>query len=147
MLLNGANPDLRDSTGNTPLHKAARNGILNVVQVLLKYHADFSAQNDDGNTPLHLVAENLDLSFHPFTRDHKGVVKALVLVGADANQENYSHQTATNIAADASRKGIRSEQWEPTFVKACAKASTNRQLLLNYEMYNHRNKVDESCMK
>lgn len=47
-----------DDAGNTPLHWAARRGILNPVQSLLNAGADIQALNDHGCSALHLAANN-----------------------------------------------------------------------------------------
>lgn len=47
-----------DKKGETPLHKAARSGLYDMVDILLVAGADPSIKNDDGKTPANLAEEN-----------------------------------------------------------------------------------------
>lgn len=58
LVANGASVTCVDDAGNTPLHWAARRGILNPVQSLLNAGADIQALNDHGCSALHLAANN-----------------------------------------------------------------------------------------
>ena len=42
----------------TPLHWAASNGSLSVVEYLVNQKANINAKDDDGKTPLRLASEN-----------------------------------------------------------------------------------------
>ena len=53
----GANPNVRQQGGYTPLHGAAHNGDAELVQLLLDHGADPAAPNDDGKTPRDLAPE------------------------------------------------------------------------------------------
>ena len=55
MLTSGANVNVRDEHGNTPLIEAARNGHDDVVRTLLAAGADPKITNDDGQTALTLA--------------------------------------------------------------------------------------------
>lgn len=76
----GANPNVMDKSGVTPLHRAVRTRSLPAVRTLLDGGADPNAQNKTGSTPL-------DLALHPSGRrgsgsDHarsqrKGIIKLL----------------------------------------------------------------------
>uniref|UniRef100_A0A8C5WLQ6 Cyclin dependent kinase inhibitor 2C n=1 Tax=Leptobrachium leishanense TaxID=445787 RepID=A0A8C5WLQ6_9ANUR len=57
LLRRGANPNLRDSTGFSVLHDAARAGFQDTVQTLLHFQADANIQDNEGNLPLHLAAK------------------------------------------------------------------------------------------
>lgn len=57
LLLNcGAQVDIQNAYGNTPLHTACLNGHLPVCQELLAANADIEATNYRGMTPLHIAA-------------------------------------------------------------------------------------------
>ena len=67
----------------TPLHYAAENGHLSVVEYLVNHRADINAYTsrwDPSGTPLHLAATN----------DHFRVVEYLVNQKADINAKNTS---------------------------------------------------------
>lgn len=53
LLKNGADPQVRDpSTGSTPLHDAARTGFVDTVSVLVQFHADPNARDNDNQRPI-----------------------------------------------------------------------------------------------
>jgi len=52
LLKKGANPNVRDEDGYTPLHNAALWGHVDVVRLLLEHGADPSIRNRGGKTPL-----------------------------------------------------------------------------------------------
>ena len=47
----------RDAVGNTPVHVAARNGTVEMVQLLFDNGGDLSLKNEDEQTSLHLAAD------------------------------------------------------------------------------------------
>ena len=55
ILQSGADPNLADQQGHTPLHKAAQQGLARVVKVLLDGGADPSLQTKDGRSAADLV--------------------------------------------------------------------------------------------
>ncbi|XP_065265539.1 cyclin-dependent kinase 4 inhibitor C [Emys orbicularis] len=57
LLITGANPDLKDSTGFAVIHDAARAGFLDTLQTLLEFNADVNIEDNEGNLPLHLAAK------------------------------------------------------------------------------------------
>jgi ankyrin repeat protein len=50
LLCNGADPDIQDWTGSTPLHYAARAGLRNIIEIL-RSKARKDIRNNEGNTP------------------------------------------------------------------------------------------------
>jgi ankyrin repeat protein len=51
----GADPNIQDLEGDTPLHNAAYWGNVDVVRLLLVYGADPTVKDKDGKTPLDLA--------------------------------------------------------------------------------------------
>ena len=56
-LPNGANINIQDENGLSPMHFAAANGNIEMVNSLLKKGADINIQNKQGYTPLHLACK------------------------------------------------------------------------------------------
>jgi ankyrin repeat protein len=56
----GANPNVRQSAGWTPLHSSAANGDLTSVELLLAAGADPTATNDEGRSVIDLATESGD---------------------------------------------------------------------------------------
>jgi len=96
LLEKGAPTDTTDEFGNTPLIAAAQNGNRRFIKVLMRYGADFSAQNGLGNTALHYCKE------YKFEEcwDY------LVSKGADPEQKNANAVPAREgISGESARKG------------------------------------------
>ena len=55
LLKNGANPNLRDNSGETPLHGAVMFHFIENVKLLFNYKADFNLCNNKGISPLHIA--------------------------------------------------------------------------------------------
>ncbi len=75
LLASGANINVRDDSGCTPLHLAALNGLKSKVAFLLAHGATVNANDNFLSTPLHLAV----LRFHP------EVMKSLLTNKADVN--------------------------------------------------------------
>jgi len=95
MLLRGgaAVADVTFETAWTPLHRAALDGHVAVVRVLLEGGSPVAPRDKDGDTPLHDAARN----------GHLPVVKALVAAGSPVDTPNYMGQSALELARKAGR--------------------------------------------
>ena len=61
LLDRGADPNQQDVIGNTPLHLAACNNNIKMVNLLLKSGADVNAHDKSGRNPLQLAQSKLKL--------------------------------------------------------------------------------------
>jgi cytohesin len=95
----GADPNIQDKVGNTPLHDAAKSGSPDVVKLLLEHGADPNIQNKVGNTPLHYAAKYSWLNV-ALRHDPLEVVKLLLEHGADPNARDKDGKTPLHYAAE-----------------------------------------------
>ena len=85
-----------DDSGETKLHFAARNGLLDACVVLLDQGADVNLFNSAGNTPLHLALAS----------GHEDVALLLVSKGASANVRNGEGELPDAIAEGAGMSSV-----------------------------------------
>jgi ankyrin repeat protein len=74
----GAEVDARDDMGSTPLHYAARQGLTEAAELLLKHKANPNLQAQDGKTPLDIAKERP----RPGVQIGRGIVPGPGLVSA-----------------------------------------------------------------
>ncbi|KAL8612705.1 hypothetical protein ACOMHN_025356 [Nucella lapillus] len=79
-----------NAKGQRPLHVAAVKGHLDIVQFLIKEHADLDATDCHGDTALHCAVQ----------QNHPQIVEALLQAGADDSILNESHMAPLHIASD-----------------------------------------------
>lgn len=84
-----ANANVQDLDGVTPLHRVARDGNLEMAQVLLDHYADPKIRTQDQWDSLHLAAWN----------GHADMVKLLLQYGAVANHKTPQGWTVVHMAA------------------------------------------------
>ncbi|CAK9014592.1 Poly [ADP-ribose] polymerase tankyrase-1 (ADP-ribosyltransferase diphtheria toxin-like 5) (ARTD5) (Poly [ADP-ribose] polymerase 5A) (Protein poly-ADP-ribosyltransferase tankyrase-1) (TNKS-1) (TRF1-interacting ankyrin-related ADP-ribose polymerase) (Tankyrase I) (Tankyrase-1) (TANK1), partial [Durusdinium trenchii] len=77
-----------NQVGNRPLHAAAHQGHIAVVEVLLRAGADPNAVGRAGNTPLHYAVKG----------GHVHVIRALLEHRADPTTRNARHSSARDLA-------------------------------------------------
>ena len=91
VLKNPAIVNFKGSDQTTPLlHKAAENGHLEVVKLLLANNADVNVEDEDTSTPLHAAAQH----------GHLEVVKLLLAKNADVNAVEIYKSTPLHYAAE-----------------------------------------------
>ena len=118
---NGADVDVRDYRGDTPLRQASMAGVLDIVRWLLNHEADVNAQGYNGYTPLHsaastgelqafqmLIEQNADIHIqndfgmtplhdaaatNEFHRDHIHIMQVLLDHSADPNARDNNNST------------------------------------------------------
>jgi ankyrin repeat protein len=110
LLDNGANPNLVDASGHTPLHLACMHGSIGIAcesghiasaKALITWNADVSAVNDSGMTALHLACSNYHVNSHVAT-----VVQVLLTCKADLAGVNKQGKTALDYARQAGHDDI-----------------------------------------
>jgi len=103
LLEEGADPNIRDGDGNTPLYFAASKGCAEVARLLLEHGADPNAQDKNGETPLHVAAFN----------GHVDVVRLLLEHGADPTVKNKDGDTPLDLARRRGHREVVSliEEW------------------------------------
>ena len=87
-LTRGADVDVCDENGNSPLHIACKNENSAITNILLKKNADIEKKNKYGHTPLHIASY----------RGSYDLIDLLLDKGADLNcKDNHGH-TPLHIA-------------------------------------------------
>jgi ankyrin repeat protein len=91
LVAHGADVNLRDNLGDTPLCKAATHNNCKVAQILIEAGANLDAPTAYGRKPLHIAAE----------MGHKEVAKLLIENGADIDaKDNHGntplHESVSN---------------------------------------------------
>ncbi|XP_050309811.1 E3 ubiquitin-protein ligase MIB1 [Anthonomus grandis grandis] len=93
----GIGPDVNGVfSGHTALQAASQNGHLEVITVLLRFHADVEIEDKDGDRAVH----------HAAFGDEPAVVQLLAHAGADLNARNKRRQTALHIGVNKGHIGV-----------------------------------------
>ena len=91
----GAQADVNTSTkaGNTPLHRAAVSGHVEILEYLISLGADANLPNFSGNTPLHLATST-------------AVARALMAAGVDSSRKNNDRELPDQHAEKENRQAV-----------------------------------------
>ena len=84
----GANPNIEDKNGNTPIQLAAQLGFVEGIEALISAGARVEATNDAGETPLITAIHRRDVA----------MVRLLLEKGADADRTDNSGRSARDYA-------------------------------------------------
>jgi len=118
LLTNGADVEVRDPSGNTPLNFMS--GGKEIKELLLDHKANPNAQNNEGNTPLHKLVEKTMGSERASSQ--KELAELLIARGADVNLRNRQGLTPLNLYGVPARPGYSSgEELAELFRKHGAK--------------------------
>eukprot|EP00966_Prymnesium_polylepis_P262712 6068118-Prymnesium_polylepis.1 len=96
----GANPNVRDPKGRTPLHFMAGVGLAPAVVLLVHYGAQLDAQDADGLTPLHMAAGYANAR----------TLRVLVAAGADIELTGESQGTPFEVV-----KSLGEYEWSQVY--------------------------------
>ena len=126
LLERGANPNIQDTTGRTPLHLAAHQGNTTLVHLLVNHpRTNVNLRNNEGRTALHLAAQanslesvslilsrsprniNAQEHAHGWTALHYAassgnttITAALLRAGANPNTEDNHGRTPLDLALE-----------------------------------------------
>lgn len=96
LISQGADVNVRDIDGNTPLHIAAEFGYINIAKLLIANRAKINIKNNDNETPLHIAAE----------KGHRNIVKLLLSRRANINVRDNNRNTPLHVAVFTQRIDI-----------------------------------------
>eukprot|EP00178_Gracilaria_changii_P005447 TRINITY_DN1897_c0_g1_i1.p1 TRINITY_DN1897_c0_g1~~TRINITY_DN1897_c0_g1_i1.p1 ORF type:complete len:1019 (-),score=148.56 TRINITY_DN1897_c0_g1_i1:8974-12030(-) len=96
LMANGADLEVLDNEGDTPLHNACYKGLYQNVRLLLRRGAKSSPANDKQLTPLHLAAET----------GSEETVEALLKYGADVSARDMNRKTPYRVASERGHQKV-----------------------------------------
>ncbi|MHC4604941.1 MAG: ankyrin repeat domain-containing protein [Planctomycetota bacterium] len=96
LIAKGAQINLKDQHGETPLHHAAEHGSTRIAEFLIANGADVNAKNSKGETALHCAT----------FWGYRQIIELLIAHGADINAKTNEGQTAMDIATQQDYPGL-----------------------------------------
>lgn len=126
LLRAGANPNIRNTSGDTPLIVAASKRSADVVRMLIDHGADITCRRKNNSTALHVACAAAAPS----------IVRALVERGADVNALNEANDTPLIVAAATN-----------SFECVCALLESGRDVLVNAQRENGATALHFACTR
>ncbi|MEO5867326.1 MAG: ankyrin repeat domain-containing protein [Sphingomonas sp.] len=96
LLARGADPNIKDNAGNTPLMAAVVGGYGELIDPLVKGHADVNLANRGGETPLILAVQRRDID----------MIRTLLSNGADPDQRDHLQGLSAREYAHQDPRGV-----------------------------------------
>ncbi|MDR2778385.1 MAG: ankyrin repeat domain-containing protein [Rickettsiales bacterium] len=96
LIYSGASINESNSDMDSPLHRAANIGNVEMVKLLIENGANINAQNVLGETPLMIA----------IVKNHEGVIYTLLKNGADLDIKNISGETVYTLCLKHNRKKV-----------------------------------------
>ena len=90
----GADVNFQDHKGKTALHRAARSGFIETMNILLEHGASASNEDSAGETPIFDAIRSTIKN----TDNKQEAVRLLVKAGAEAVHENKKGETPLSVA-------------------------------------------------
>ena len=109
----GANPNITDNRGVSPLMLAAQLGFAEGVEALVKARARVDEANDAGETPLILAVHRRDT----------GMMRVLLAAGADPDRRDISGKSACDYAQLEGANSVTVAEIERSAKSSTARAS------------------------
>lgn len=101
LLRYGADTNLADKRGETPLHSLCRRSMdPYIIRLLLQHHANVNQQDNEGNTVFHHIASNYRATSYPVL-PYQEAIEVLLEAGADPLVRNEDGETAAEKARNA----------------------------------------------
>jgi len=121
----GADLNIKDYAGWTPLHEACLVGQLDIVKLMIRYGADVNACAENLDTPLHDASEN----------GHVEVVEYLLANGAILNAKNDKGNAPIDVIRDNSKVKDVLMKWDK-MLKEIKKVDDTGQTVLHHSAAN-----------
>jgi len=104
LLAKGADVNVRNEKGGSPLHAAACKGQPEMIEFLIAKGAKVNARANNGQTPLHKAANGGDHKGNKPGSGHLAAAKVLLKNGADRTAKDKSGKSPLDLAGTEAMK-------------------------------------------